>query len=100
MEDKQGELMFAREISSLAESKDFNISVLPINLAPMRIEPKSQWTIENFHCKNSGSLKNKVKEPRGSNNNQEKNNTLPIFFSTIFSKITCKVTSAIMAPVK
>ena len=24
MEDKQGQLMFAREISSLAESKDYN----------------------------------------------------------------------------
>jgi hypothetical protein len=24
MEDKQGELMFAREISSLAENKDYN----------------------------------------------------------------------------
>jgi hypoxanthine phosphoribosyltransferase len=33
MEDKQGQLMFAREISSLAESKDYNKVLLVDDLS-------------------------------------------------------------------
>jgi hypothetical protein len=69
------------------------------NKDPSRINASSQWIIENFHCKNTGSLNNKVKDPKGINKHQEINKTLPTSPLTIFSNKTCKVTKTISAAV-
>jgi len=58
MEDKQGELMFAREISSLANEKDFKRVLLINDLSDtgLTINKSIEW------LKNYGPIKNNIKE--------------------------------------
>ncbi len=58
MEDKQGELMFAREISSLANEKDFNKVLLIDDLSDtgLTLNKSIEW------LKNYGPTKNFIKE--------------------------------------
>ena len=58
MEDKQGQLMFAREISSLAEDKDFNKVLLIDDLSDtgLTLNKSIEW------LKNYGPTKNYIKE--------------------------------------
>ena len=58
MEDKQGELMFAREISSLANEKDFERVVLIDDLSDtgLTLNKSIEW------LKNYGPIKNNIKE--------------------------------------
>ena len=60
MEDKQGELMFAREISSLAESKDFNKVLLVDDLSDtgLTLNKSIEW------LKNYEPTKKFIKEVR------------------------------------
>ena len=57
-EDKQGQLMFAREISSLAEDKDFNKVLLIDDLSDtgLTLNKSIEW------LKNYGPTKNYIKE--------------------------------------
>ena len=58
MEDKQGELMFAREISSLADEKDFNKVLLIDDLSDtgLTLNKSIEW------LKNYGPTKNFIKD--------------------------------------
>ena len=58
MEDQQGQLMFAREISSLAENKDFNKVLLIDDLSDtgLTLNKSIEW------LKNYGPTKNFIKE--------------------------------------
>ena len=58
MEDKQGQLMFAREISSLAESKDYNKVLLVDDLSDtgLTLNKSIEW------LKNYGPTKDYIKE--------------------------------------
>ena len=58
MEDKQGELMFAREISSLANEKDFERVLLIDDLSDtgLTLNKSIEW------LKNYGPIKNNIKE--------------------------------------
>ncbi|MDC0150466.1 phosphoribosyltransferase domain-containing protein [Candidatus Pelagibacter sp.] len=58
MEDKQGQLMFAREISSLANDKDFNKVLLIDDLSDtgLTLNKSIEW------LKNYGPTKNYIKE--------------------------------------
>ena len=58
MEDKQGELMFAREISSLANEKDFNKVLLIDDLSDtgLTLNKSIEW------LKDYGPIKNYIKE--------------------------------------
>tara|TARA_B100001564_G_C20265435_1_gene501286 strand:- start:10 stop:546 length:537 start_codon:yes stop_codon:yes gene_type:complete len=58
MEDKQGELMFAREISSLAKEKDFNKVLLIDDLSDtgLTLNKSIEW------LKGYGPIKNYIKE--------------------------------------
>ena len=58
MEDKQGELMFAREISSLADEKDFERVLLIDDLSDtgLTLNKSIEW------LKNYGPIKNNIKE--------------------------------------
>ena len=58
MEDKQGQLMFAREISSLAENKDFNRVLLIDDLSDtgLTLNKSIEW------LKNYGPTKDYIKE--------------------------------------
>ena len=58
MEDKQGELMFAREISSLANNEDFNKVLLIDDLSDtgLTLNKSIEW------LKNYGPTKNYIKE--------------------------------------
>ena len=58
MEDKQGQLMFAREISSLAESKDYNKVLLVDDLSDtgLTLNKSIEW------LKNYGPTKDFIKE--------------------------------------
>ncbi len=58
MEDKQGQLMFAREISSLADDKDFNRVLLIDDLSDtgLTLNKSIEW------LKNYGPTKNYIKE--------------------------------------
>ena len=58
MEDKQGQLMFAREISSLAESKDFDKVLLVDDLSDtgLTLNKSIEW------LKNYGPTKNYIQE--------------------------------------
>ena len=58
MEDKQGQLMFAREISSLANEKDFNKVLLIDDLSDtgLTLNKSIEW------LKNYGPTKNYIKE--------------------------------------
>ena len=58
MEDKQGQLMFAREISSLAENKDFNKVLLIDDLSDtgLTLNKSIEW------LKNYGPTKDYIKE--------------------------------------
>ena len=58
MEDKQGELMFAREISSLAENKDYNKVLLVDDLSDtgLTLNKSIEW------LKNYGPTKNYINE--------------------------------------
>ena len=58
MEDKQGELMFAREISSLASNKDFNKVLLIDDLSDtgLTLNKSIEW------LKNYGPTKDYIKE--------------------------------------
>ena len=58
MEDKQGKLMFAREISSLANNKDFNKVLLIDDLSDtgLTLNKSIEW------LKNYGPTKNYIKE--------------------------------------
>ena len=49
MEDKQGQLMFAREISSLAESKDYNKVLLVDDLSDtgLTLNKSIEW-LKNY----------------------------------------------------
>ncbi len=60
MEDKQGQLMFAREISSLAEDKDFNKVLLIDDLSDtgLTLNKSIEW------LKNYAPTKNYIKEVR------------------------------------
>ena len=65
MEDKQGELMFAREISSLANEKDFNKVLLIDDLSDtgLTLNKSIEW------LKNYGPTKNFIKDTILSNRN-------------------------------
>jgi len=58
MEDKQGQLMFAREISSLAENKDYNKVLLVDDLSDtgLTLNKSKEW------LKNYGPTKDYIKE--------------------------------------
>ena len=58
MEDKQGELMFAREISSLAENKDYNRVLLVDDLSDtgLTLNKSIEW------LKNYDPIKNYIRE--------------------------------------
>ena len=58
MEDKQGQLMFAREISSLAESKDYNKVLLVDDLSDtgLTLNKSIEW------LKDYAPIKNYIKE--------------------------------------
>jgi hypothetical protein len=53
MEDKQGQLMFAREISSLAENKDFDKVLLVDNLSDtgLTLNKSIEWLINMSQLK-------------------------------------------------
>ena len=56
--------------------------------------------MENFHCKNAGSLKINVIAPKGRSKHPDPNQKVGTLPWRIFSKTTCKVTKAIIAEVK
>jgi|TARA_B110000305_G_scaffold105149_1_gene118266 hypothetical protein len=61
--------------------------------------PKSQWTMENFHCKKIGSLSNKVIAPKGISKHHEMKSIFATLPLTIFSITTCNVINIIIAAV-
>ena len=65
-------------------------------LETTRIKPKSQCTIENFHCKKIGSRSAIVTMPRGINRHHDINKGLETLECASFSKITWVVTSPII----
>ena len=81
MEDKQGQLMFAREISSLAESKDYNKVLLVDDLSDtgLTLNKSIEW------LKNYGPTKDYIKEVKTACLWKKKSSTNNTLSKSLFS---------------